>query len=123
MQQEHPPEEAMRRHEPERNTMHPIQMETKRTMKLSWPRTLLTVAICLVVSLVWLCPASAAESRGAGVQKPPPATAGSEQAPSIQILEKAYDFGEVLEGAEVTHVYAVKNTGKAPLQITQVRPG
>jgi hypothetical protein len=98
-------------------------METNRKMKLSWHRILPTVAICMVVSLGRICPASAAESRQAVAQQSTPAQTSPQQGPSIQILEKAFDFGEVLEGAEVTHVFAVKNTGKASLQITQVRPG
>jgi hypothetical protein len=97
-------------------------METNRKMKWSWHR-ILPVAICVVVSLGHIGPASAAEARQAGSQQPPPAQTSPQQAPSIQIPETAHDFGEVLEGAEVTHVFAVKNVGKTPLQITQVRPG
>lgn len=92
-------------------------------MKLSWHRILPTVTFCMVVSLGCIRQVSAAEPRQAGAQQSTPAQTSPQQGPSIQIAEKAYDFGEVLEGAEVNHVFAVKNTGKASLQITQVRPG
>lgn len=50
------------------------------------------------------------------------ATASQEKA-SIQFSETAHNFGEALEGAEVSHDFVVKNTGNALLQIEQVRPG
>jgi hypothetical protein len=50
----------------------------------------------------------------------PPAT---QTAPQVQVNETTFDFGEVFEGATVTHDFKVKNTGAGELQITQVRPG
>ena len=47
----------------------------------------------------------------------------SEASPSISVAEDVYDFGEVTEGGEVIHDFTVKNTGQAPLEIKQVRPG
>ncbi len=41
--------------------------------------------------------------------------------PSIQIKDPEYDFGEVMEGAEVEHEFTVRNTGKVLLNIERVR--
>lgn len=42
--------------------------------------------------------------------------------PVIDIVEKIKDFGTVAKGERLTAVFEVRNTGQAPLQITQVRP-
>jgi len=42
-------------------------------------------------------------------------------APVITVDEGTYDFGEVLEGQFVTHVFALSNSGDEPLEIIQVR--
>jgi hypothetical protein len=103
--------------------MHFTKMETDRKMNAFLHRISRHMAICMAVSLVCFCPAYAAGSRDARAQQAPPAQTSTQHGPSIQIAEKAFDFGEVLEGAEITHVFPVKNTGQASLQITQVRPG
>jgi len=48
----------------------------------------------------------------------PTATAG----PVIEIVEKIKDFGTVPKGEKIKAVFQVRNTGKAPLEISQVRP-
>jgi hypothetical protein len=50
-------------------------------------------------------------------------TAAPQEKASIEITESTFNFGEALEGAEVSHDFVVKNTGNAVLQIEQVRPG
>ena len=47
----------------------------------------------------------------------------AQETPSIQVSQPTHDFGEALEGAEVVNEFHVKNTGRAVLQIEQVRPG
>lgn len=42
-------------------------------------------------------------------------------APVIAVDEAAYDFGEVLEGQFVTHVFTLSNLGDEPLEISRVR--
>lgn len=42
--------------------------------------------------------------------------------PTIDIVEKIKDFGVIAKGERLVAVYEVRNTGQAPLQITQVRP-
>jgi hypothetical protein len=80
----------------------------------------------ILVILAWcFCLSSAhAAGRAANPAQPKPAApAASQDGPAIQVPEATYDFGEALEGVEVSHDYKIKNTGKAELQITQVRPG
>jgi hypothetical protein len=48
--------------------------------------------------------------------------AGSLGGPSILVSEKNYDFGEVDEGAKVTHDFIVENKGTSTLAITKVSP-
>lgn len=45
---------------------------------------------------------------------------GNENGPAIQFNEQAHDFGIIAEGPQYTHVFKFKNTGKAPLVITNV---
>lgn len=42
--------------------------------------------------------------------------------PVFDIVEKVKDFGMIAKGERITAVFEVRNTGQAPLQITQVRP-
>lgn len=42
--------------------------------------------------------------------------------PVIDIVEKIKDFGMVAKGERLVAVFEVRNTGQAPLQVTQVRP-
>lgn len=44
-------------------------------------------------------------------------------APKIVLREKVFDFGEVKEGDNVEHTFMVSNTGNAPLDIRNVKPG
>jgi hypothetical protein len=98
-------------------------MEMEPTMKTVGHRIRHSVTVGMLLSFFCLLPAYAGESREGGGPQTQPAQADAERSPSIQIDEKAYDFGEVPEGSEITHVFVVKNPGGAPLQITQVRPG
>jgi hypothetical protein len=41
--------------------------------------------------------------------------------PKIQLVETAYNFGEITEGTLVKHSFKFKNTGKTPLIITDVQ--
>ena len=50
---------------------------------------------------------------------PPPAPVGP--LTSIAFEEDTYDFGEVMEGEKVVHVYKFKNTGNEPLVISNAK--
>jgi hypothetical protein len=77
------------------------------------------LVFCLLVSH-----AHAAKPSGEKITPQKPTLAApTAEVPSMQVPETTYDFGEVMEGGEVSHDFKVKNTGKAVLQIDQVRPG
>ncbi len=40
--------------------------------------------------------------------------------PAFQFEEEVFDFGEVIEGAQVKHTFKFKNVGDEPLQILRV---
>ena len=42
--------------------------------------------------------------------------------PRIEVKEAAYDFGKVVEGAKLQHVFEVGNTGDAALDIQRIQP-
>ena len=42
--------------------------------------------------------------------------------PRIEIKEATYDFGKVVEGAKLQHVFEVGNTGDAALEIQRIQP-
>jgi hypothetical protein len=56
----------------------------------------------------------------AGAQQAAPAAEAAK--PVIDIAEKIKDFGVVAKGEKLNATFVVKNTGAAPLEITQVRP-
>ncbi|MEO1214677.1 MAG: DUF1573 domain-containing protein [Bacteroidota bacterium] len=41
---------------------------------------------------------------------------------SIEWVEESFDFGEVKEGVQPSHIFKFKNTGDQPLKITRVKP-
>ncbi|HEX5131754.1 MAG TPA: DUF1573 domain-containing protein [Candidatus Krumholzibacteria bacterium] len=50
------------------------------------------------------------------------ATPGGPQ-PLAELVETRFDFGEVFEQAHYTHVFAIRNRGKADLVVEDVKPG
>lgn len=62
------------------------------------------------------------KAAAATVVKPQaPETAGAQG--SLNLKETAFDFGVVMEGDPMEHVFDVQNTGEEPLVIDSVRPG
>lgn len=43
--------------------------------------------------------------------------------PRLTIDAPDYDAGELWEGEDILHTFTIKNTGKALLDITNVKPG
>jgi len=69
-----------------------------------------------------------AEDKAISVESRSPGSADqkqmlSEDQPRISFEATSYDAGEVREGDAIHHSFKVKNTGKAPLEIQQVKPG
>jgi Protein of unknown function (DUF1573) len=79
-----------------------------------------SLAILILAALVvpaWsLAQQAAQQPQAAAAQRTPG------PAPVIDIAEKIKDFGVVPKGEKLKAVFEVKNTGNAPLEITQVRP-
>jgi len=42
--------------------------------------------------------------------------------PQIVAKEVQYNFGKVVEGAQVSHVFEIRNGGKEPLDIERISP-
>ncbi|WP_210517214.1 DUF1573 domain-containing protein [Hymenobacter terricola] len=51
---------------------------------------------------------------------PPAAKAGTTAGPAITFEEVKYDFGSVVQGGTVDHTFKFKNTGTAPLVISNI---
>ena len=43
--------------------------------------------------------------------------------PGVVLPELKYEFDPVVDGTQITHDFAIKNTGNGPLAITQVKTG
>jgi len=83
--------------------------------------------IGLVAAVVVAGPVSATAppappAGGRGAQPPAARKAPEGPQPVITIAEKVKDFGIVAKGEKVRATFEVKNTGQAPLEISQVRP-
>ena len=46
-----------------------------------------------------------------------------DDAPSVKAVQPQFQFTPVVEGQEVIHDFIIQNTGAAPLEITNVKPG
>jgi hypothetical protein len=44
----------------------------------------------------------------------------AEGTPKIEFPEMSYDFGTVVQGAKVSHTFAVRNAGSGPLKLIDV---
>jgi Protein of unknown function (DUF1573) len=53
----------------------------------------------------------------------PPAVSEEQKAPKAVVLEKAFDFGTVMEGDTITHSFKIANHGEHTLTINRVQPG
>jgi len=51
-----------------------------------------------------------------------PLWAQEQKGPQIELKEATYDFGKVVEGAKLQHVFEVRNTGDAALDIERIQP-
>ena len=54
--------------------------------------------------------------------QPLPAQEQQKKGPQIELKEATYDFGKVVEGAKLQHVFEVGNTGDAALEIQRIQP-
>jgi hypothetical protein len=82
--------------------------------------------VCSLAAVLVAAAAMAQQPAPAAPQQPQP-PAAAEKAPEgpqpvIDVAEKIKDFGTVPKGDKIRATFDVRNTGKAPLEITQVRP-
>lgn len=82
--------------------------------------------VCSLAAVLVAAAAMAQQPAPAAPQQPQP-PAAAEKAPEgaqpvIDVVEKIKDFGTVPKGDKIRATFDVRNTGKAPLEITQVRP-
>jgi len=82
--------------------------------------------VCSLAAVLVAAAAMAQQPAPAAAQQPQP-PAAAEKAPEgaqpvIDMVEKIKDFGTVAKGDKIRATFDVRNTGKAPLEITQVRP-
>ena len=52
-----------------------------------------------------------------------PAVSEEQKAPKAVVIEKAFDFGTVMEGDTITHSFKIANHGDGALSISKVQPG
>jgi len=83
-----------------------------------WSKRLFFVSLVLVLAagtaLAQQTPAPAAKSQEA--------TASSQGAPHLTLVDPTKDFGTVPKGEKLTWAFSIKNTGNADLEITNVQP-
>ena len=53
----------------------------------------------------------------------PPAAVTAVENPSAVLPELKYEFDPVVDGSQITHDFVIKNAGKGPLAISQVKTG
>ncbi len=58
----------------------------------------------------------------AGLFSPPTPAQEQKKGPHMEVKELSYDFGKVVEGAKLLHVFEVGNTGDVTLDIQRVQP-
>ena len=82
--------------------------------------------LCSLAAVLVAAAAMAQQPAPAAAQQPQPPAAAQKAPegpqPVIDMVEKIKDFGTVPKGDKIRATFDVRNTGKAPLEITQVRP-
>ena len=82
--------------------------------------------VCSLAAVLVAAAAMAQQPAPAAPQQPQPPAAAQKAPeapqPAIDVVEKIKDFGTVPKGDKIRATFDVRNTGKAPLEITQVRP-
>lgn len=76
----------------------------------SLPKVALVWFACVLVATATGCSKGAQQERVTAIDLP-----------TLQVPEPSYDFGQVVEGGKLTHVFTLKNLGGGPLHIDQVR--
>jgi uncharacterized membrane protein YebE (DUF533 family) len=83
------------------------------------------VCLALAAALALAGPAYPAKKskKAPAAVKAKAAAAAPVSGPVLELQEMAHDFGVIMEGGLLEHVFAVRNTGKEELRIESVKPG
>jgi hypothetical protein len=79
-------------------------------------------SVAVVLSLVLLATRSFAQTDEASRAEKANTSANETLAPKIEFAAPVLDFGKIIAGTVVNHAYEFKNTGNAPLILTEVQP-
>jgi hypothetical protein len=81
------------------------------------------LAFTAALVMMWPVAATTGASDGKDSTAQEPSAVAAAQKPSVVAPELKYQFNPVVDGTQVTHDFAIKNTGDGPLAITQVKTG
>jgi hypothetical protein len=96
---------------------------TSHARKVGERKVLMALAVLVWgVAVSGSCQAQPSRRSAPRSEASPPAVVAT-GGPRLAIVETVFDFGEVAEGAVVSHDFVIKNTGTAVLDIQEVRPG
>ncbi len=81
------------------------------------------LAFTATLVMMWAAAANtgASDSKDSTAQEP--SAVAAMQKPGVVLPELKYEFDPVVDGTQVTHDFAIKNTGNGSLAITQVKTG
>ncbi len=81
------------------------------------------LAFTATLVMMWAAAATAGASDSKDSTAQEPSAVAAIQKPSVVAPELKYEFDPVVDGTQVTHDFAIKNTGDGPLAISQVKTG
>jgi hypothetical protein len=84
---------------------------------------ILTLAFTATLVVLWAAAATVGASDGKDSISPSPSDTTTTATPGVELPELKFEFDPVVDGTQVTHDFAIKNTGDGPLAITQVKTG
>jgi hypothetical protein len=81
------------------------------------------IAVTATLVMLWSAAATAGASDDTASSAQSPSVVATAQKPVATMPELKYEFDPVVDGAQVTHDFPIKNTGNGPLAITNVKTG
>ena len=81
------------------------------------------LAFTATIVMLWTAATVTWASDGKDSTGQDPSAVAAMQKPGVMVPALKYEFNPVVDGTQVTHDFAIKNTGDGPLAITQVKTG
>ncbi len=81
------------------------------------------LAFTATLVMLWAAAAITGASDGKDSTDQASSAVAAIEKPGAVLPELKYEFDPVVDGTQVTHDFAIKNTGDGPLAITQVKTG